>query len=138
MNYDGVVAKIFDDEELADKFFLFLKNPITSEIMDGINISEHQNIYGTLEYNNLMVVSVVLKDGTMELDDVDLEEFIHGDKYGRDDIFLYIQDIILFTIKTSDNPDVKIYDLLKKGDFSKVANDCIQKSVLQTNEIKKN
>ena len=67
MKYDGVVIRI---EEL----FLFILDPDTNKIRDGINISDHK-CYDDLKENQLMVVNVVFKDGTQEIDKIDLEEF---------------------------------------------------------------
>lgn len=122
MIYDGVVVKI------NKLLFLFILNPDTNEMMDGINISEHQ-CYKNLTDENLMVVQVEFKDGTLTIDNIDLDEFVHGDSYGRNDIFIYIKDILLFTI----NNDIKnnistLKYLIDNGDLNDVAIQCINDS----------
>lgn len=113
MKYDGVVA-------IIDKLlFLFIFDPDLLEIRDGINISD--NIcYKDMTENQLMVVSVIFKDGTEEIDNIDLDEFIYGDIYGKYDTFIYIQDLLLYSINDS------IVDIIKKGDFSKIVTSIIQ------------
>jgi len=112
MIYKGVVGRL--DKEL----YLFMLDPESDNIMDGFVISEHV-CYKDLKENQLMSVNVIFKDGTMELDDVDLYEFVHGDSYGRHDIFLNIKDILLFTF------DIDLEDEIKKGNFNEIAHDCI-------------
>lgn len=135
MKYDGVVIRLegkakFVNGEIVydpDTFKLFLVDPKTQEMQDGINISDHREIYKDMRFDQLMVVSVVLKDGTKKLDDVDLDEFIHGEKYDTNNNFVWIQDILLFTISKA-GEDVNLNDLLKQGKFSAVAMDCIEKT----------
>jgi len=133
MKYDGVVARI---KAVEDKFFLFLVDP-DGIMHDGINISDHRNIYEELTYDQLMVVNVILKDGTMEMETIDLDEFIHGDKYPRENIYLYIQDILLYTIGKDKTKTTKIADILKRGEFSDVAFDCIGDASKQAEDLKK-
>ena len=126
MVYDGVVARIL--QEGKDLFYLFMLDPVKNVLVDGINISEHQT-YNDLGYDQIMVVNVELKDGTKTLDEIDLDEFIHGDKYGRLDVFIYIKDLLLFTIGDSTNIiKVLILDILEKGEFTDVAVDCINRT----------
>lgn len=126
MKYDGVVIRI---EEL----FLFILDPDTNKIRDGINISDHK-CYDDLKENQLMVVNVVFKDGTQEIDKIDLEEFIYGDSYGEHDTFLYIHDIMLFSIFDNKiNKDIELKTLIEKGDLNDVAIDCILNSKKQEN-----
>jgi len=118
MKYNGVVIKL-------NELFLFLLDPKTLEIKDGINISEHE-VYNKMKDDQLMVVDVIFKDGTEEIDDLDLDEFIYGDKYGKYDTFIYIQDIMLFLIKDEINGTLK--ELIDKGDLTDIATDCIEQS----------
>ena len=133
MKYDGVVIRMRKSE---DKLFLFLLNPDNNELMDGINISEH-DCYKDLRDTQLMVVDVVFKDGSEELEKVDLEEFIYGETYGRYDTFLYIQDKTLYSIgeNCSENEEnlVSLESIAEKGDLGKVAINCINKSKIQLN-----
>ena len=82
MKYDGVVIRF-------DKLYLFILDPDTDMIRDGITISEH-DCYKDMKEDQLMVVSVIFKDGTLEIDKIDLDEFIHGDKYGDNNINIII------------------------------------------------
>ena len=119
MKYDGVVIRI-------NELFLFILDPDTKIMKDGINISDHQ-CYSDLKENQLMVVKVIFKDGTQEIDKIDLDEFIYGNSYGEHDTFLYIHDIMLFTI--SDNTmgkDIKLKKLIEKGELSNIAIECIE------------
>lgn len=129
MKYDGVVIRL---EEL----YLFILNPDTLEIMDGINISEH-DCYKELKDYQLMVVSVIFKDGTQEIDNLDLDEFIYGDYYGKYDVFLHIQDVTLFSIgEKFDNVDVvSLEEVIKKGELTGIARECIEMSKRTPDEI---
>ncbi|MEI8045843.1 MAG: hypothetical protein WCI92_00585 [Bacteroidota bacterium] len=119
-NFYGVVARTIVANE--DKFILFMLDPDTGQISDGVNISDHKNVYVELKYNHIMVVNVDIKDGTSELDNVDLDEFVHGDKYDKSNIFLHIQDIVLYGVKD------KIMDIINNRNFDKIALDCISKA----------
>jgi hypothetical protein len=123
MTYDGVVIRI---EEL----YLFILDPDTNEVQDGINISEH-DCYKDLKNNQLMVVKVTFKDGTQEIDKIDLDEFIHGEKYGKYDTFLHIQDITLFSIghkgfKDKNVKNVSLENIIQKGELTNIAIECIE------------
>ena len=122
MNYDGIVLKI------NNKLFLFIINPDTNELMDGVNISEHK-CYNKLNNDQLMVVNVLFKDGTKNIEKIDLEEFIYGESYGNYDVFLYIQDKKLYTINDTLNSDIKnlsFVEIIKSGEFSNIAKECIK------------
>ena len=122
MKYDGVVIRI--DKQL----YLFVLDPDTVTVMDGINISDHE-CYKEVKGDKLMVVDVTFRDGTLELDDLDLDEFIHGDSYGKNDIFIKIHDVMLFLIgKENSIKRVSLIELIKKGDLDVIAQDCIKKS----------
>ena len=126
MKYEGVVIRI-------DELFLFILDPDTNKIRDGINISEHK-CYDDLKDNQLMVVNVIFKDGTKEIDKIDLEEFIYGESYGEHDTFLYIHDIMLFSIfDNKQNVDVNLRILIDKGELNDVAINCILNSKKQEN-----
>lgn len=121
MSYDGIVLKI-------DKLYLFLLNPDTNELMDGISISEHK-CYDNLKSDQLVVVNVIFKDGTQEIEKVDLEEFIYGDTYGELDTFLFIQDKKIFTINDTENNGIKkssFVEIIESGSLSKLAKECIK------------
>lgn len=118
--YYGVVVRMVVENE--DKFILFMLDPVTAKISDGVNISDHRHIYEELKYDQVIVVSVAIKDGTLELDNVDLDEFVHGDKYDKSNIFLYIHDIVLYGLKN------KIMDTFNNRNFDKIALDCICKA----------
>lgn len=121
MKYDGVVIRI-------DELYLFIFNPETKKIMDGINISDH-DCYKDLKDDKLVVVKVSIKDGTQEIENIDLEEFIHGDSYGRLDTFIYIHDILTFSFKSNDSSEfVSLRELIDNGDLNNVAIECIETS----------
>ncbi len=128
MIYDGVVIRI------EKQLYLFVLDPDTFSMMDGINISDHE-CYKDVKGDKLMVVDVTFRDGTLELDDLDLDEFIHGDSYGENDIFIKIHDIMLFSISKEDSiKRISLVELIEKGDLNVIAIDCIEKA----KEIKKN
>ena len=132
MKYDGIVIRMSS----LDKLYLFILDPDTNKIRDGINISEHK-CYEDLKENQLMVVDVIFKDGTLELDKIDLDEFIYGDSYGEHDTFLYIHDKMLYTISDNKkNKDAELAELIEKGQLNDVAINCILNSKKQeiTNE----
>ena len=114
MKYDGVVIRI------EDNLFLFVLDPDTKNLTDGVNISSHE-CYDKLSCEQLVVVNVIFKDGTAEIDKIDLDEFIHGDKYGRYDTFILISDIITYTI---DN----LSELIKKGELNIIGKTFISES----------
>lgn len=120
MKYDGVVIRF-------DMLYLFILDPDTDMIRDGITISEHE-CYKDMKEDQLMVVSVVFKDGTLEIDKIDLDEFIYGDTYGSYDTFLVIEDLMLFSI--SDREDnkrsVTLEELVQKGKLNNIAKECIE------------
>lgn len=125
MVYDGVVAKIYDDE---DKIFLFLVDPDTGIIKNGINISDDSNVYKDLTYDMLMVSEILLKDGTQDIK-VDLDDFIEGE-YGQFDIFIHIKDKLSFKLGKNDSDgNLKprtIPDLVMDNEFESVALECIE------------
>jgi len=131
MKYDGVVIKI---EEL----YLFILNPETNKIMDGINISDHE-CYKDLNDDKLIVVEVSIKDGTQDIEDLDLNEFIYGDTYAPSDTFIYIHDIESFTFTDTDSggtKNVSILDIIDNGDLNDVAIECIESvKIAQTYEV---
>lgn len=128
MKYDGVVIRF-------DSLYLFVLDPDTNKIMDGINISEH-DCYKELKEDYLMVVDVTFKDGTQEIDKIDLDEFIHGDSYGQHDTFIYIHDIMLYSIGSNEGVNITLDDLIREGEIDKVAISCIEdsKKQLKTDE----
>jgi len=114
MKYDGVVLRI------DGNLFLFVLNPDTNNLTDGVNISTHE-CYDKLKKNQLVVVNTIFKDGTEEISKMDLDEFIHGDKYGKYDTFILISDVITYTIPT-------LLDMIKKGELNIVGKTCISDS----------
>lgn len=135
MKYDGAVIRMNKRE---DKLFLFLLDPDTDELKDGINISEHA-AYKDMKNSQLMVVEVVFKDGTEEIDRVDLDEFIYGDSYGKYDTFIFIQDKTLFSIGESIKKDldpelVSLETIAEKGDLGNIVRECIEKAKNQIKE----
>lgn len=119
MIYNGVVIRLND-------LYLFLLDPDTFQIKDGINISEHE-CYKDMKPDQLMVVSVSFKDGTEDIDKVDLDEFIYGDTYGKYDTFIHIQDLALFTISNKEET-ITLEEIIQKGELSEVINDCFNKT----------
>jgi len=116
MKYDGVVIRI-------DELYLFVFDPDKKIITDGINISDHV-CYKDLTDDNLMVVEVIFKDGTEELEKVDLDEFIYNISSGGENhnTFIYIQDKMLFSM---DNKRINIRELIDKGELNDIAINCI-------------
>ena len=129
MNYDGVVIR------LNELLYLFILNPDTNEIMDGINISDHK-CYKEMSNTQLMVVKVTFKDGTKDIDSVDLEEFIYGDSYGTYDTFLHIKDLTLYSIgdKTGIMKNISFKDIIEQGELSSIAIECIELTKKQLEE----
>ena len=133
MKYDGVVIK--NNLHL----YLFILDPEKDTITDGVNISEHE-CYKDLSLTDIMVVTVEFKDGTKEIDDFDLHEFVYGDKYGKYDTFIYIHDIALYSY-INDDPNVNLDDvptlstLIKSGEFVNIAKQCITESKNDDTEI---
>jgi len=123
MIYKGVVLKM-------ELLYLFIINPDTNKLMDGINISEHK-CYDNLNSEQIMVVDVKFKDGTKDIENFDLEEFIYGDSYGVHDVFLYIQDIQMYT--NQDKND-KLINLVKQGKLNDIAKGCIENLKLKENK----
>ena len=130
MSYDGVVLNL-------NELYLFILNPDTNLIMDGINISYHE-CYKDLRKDQLMVVKVIFKDGTKEIDKIDLDEFIHGDKYGKHDVFLYITDVQLFSLFSQNKNKLNLEYIIKKGELNDTAIECINNSKSIKNNINKN
>lgn len=129
MKYDGVVCR------LNKELYLFILNPDDNMIMDGMNISEHE-CYNKLKDDQLMVVNVIFKDGTEELDNIDLNSFIYDDVYGRNNVFLHIRDILLYSIGKK-NQFISLKDLVDGDDFNKIAIECIENSKADNIEIEK-
>lgn len=135
MLYDGVVAKIFDEEE--DKIFLFLVDPDTNMIKNGVNISDETHIYKELTYDMLMVVEVMLKDGTKDVK-VNLDDWVNGE-YGQFDIFIHIKDKLSFKLgKNDEKGNIRpriIPDIVSDGEFEDVVLECIEnsKKILKNN-----
>ena len=127
----GVIAK------LNNVLFLFTFDPIKRKIMDGINISDHK-VYDDMKSDEMSIVDVDFRDGTLSIENFDLEEFIYGDGYGEHNIFMYIQDIFLYKLHDT------ILNIIKNGDFNKIAIECIDvaneernKKTIPINTIKK-
>ncbi|MCK9416711.1 hypothetical protein M0Q97_08660 [Candidatus Dojkabacteria bacterium] len=129
MKYDGIVCR------LNKELFLFILNPNDNMIMDGLNISEHE-CYKNLKDDQLMVVNVIFKDGTEELDNIDLDAFIYDDVYDRNSVFLYIHDILLYSISKKHN-FVSLKDLIDDGDLNDIAIECIENSKADNIEMEK-
>jgi len=129
MKYDGIVCR------LNKELFLFILNPNDNMIMDGLNISEHE-CYKNLKDDQLMVVNVIFKDGTEELDNIDLDAFIYDDVYDRNSVFLYIHDILLYSISKRHN-FVSLKDLIDDGDLNDIAIECIENSKADNIEMEK-
>jgi len=126
MVYDAIIAKIFDDDE--DKIFLFFSDPKTEIIRDGLDLLDSLNIYMKLPYDTLVVVEVLLKDGTKEVN-IDIGDFITG-KYGKYDIFIHIKDIMPFKLgrkddETGDMMPRTVVNVIKDGEFQQIASECI-------------
>jgi hypothetical protein len=132
MKYDGVVCR------LNKELYLFILNPDDNMIMDGMNISEHE-CYNNLKDDQLMVVNVIFKDGTEELDNIDLKAFIYDDVYDKNSIFLYIHDILLYSI-CKKNKFISLKDLIDDdvdNDFNKIVIECIENAKADKIEMEK-
>ena len=120
MKYDGVIIRI------EKQLYLFVLDPDTYTMLDGINISDHE-CYNNMKFDQLMVVDVTFRDGTLEMDNIDLDEFIHGDSYGVNDIFIRIHDNMLFTLKKEDSiTNISLIDMIHNGDLTSIAVECIE------------
>lgn len=129
MKYDGVVCRL-------DKIlYLFILNPNDNMIMDGMNISEHE-CYNSLKDDQLMVVHVIFKDGTEELDNINLVDFIYDDVYDRNSIFIYIHDILLYSIRKK-NKFISLKNLIDNGNLNEIAIECINNSKADIIEMEK-
>ena len=116
MKYDGVVIRF-------NNLYLFVYDPDKMEIRDGIVITEHE-CYKEMKDDQLMVVEVIFRDGTQELDQIDLDEFIYGDSYGIHDTFLEIYDLGNFTNCIFD--EAKLQECKKKsGVFTNLSSLCL-------------
>lgn len=124
MNYDGVITRLEVDNK--NLLYLFILDHENDEILDGINISEHK-CYDELKENQLMVVDLLFKDGTLDLDNVDLREFIYGDKYGENNIFLSIKDVVIYSVHDN-KTNTSLIDLIKNGSLPEIAKECIKNS----------
>ena len=127
MKYDAIIGKIFDEGE--DKIFLFFQDPKTKDIRDGLDLLDSAEVYSTLTYDTLMVVEVILKDGTQELD-ISIDDFISG-KYGKYDIFIHIKDLLPFKLgkKIEEGKEMstrKIEEVILDGEFQDVGTECIK------------
>lgn len=132
MKYDGVVVRLNMD------LFLFILDPDLNEIKDGINITEHE-CYKSMTKDQLMVVDVTFKDGTLDIDKIDLDEFVHGNTYGKHDVFIYIKDILLYSIRDKDNIfNIPIKEILDSGNFNDTVIDCINNSKEEKKELNEN
>ena len=124
MKYDGVVIRF-------DQLFLFLLDPETKKLQDGKAISDHER-YSDLTNEQLMVVSVEFKDGTKDVDVIDLYDFVHGDKYGVHNIFIKINDVLLYSISEK-NSKLSLLEIAQRGELGDVAVNCIMNSKEQMN-----
>ena len=122
MSYDGVVLNL-------DDLYLFIINPDTDKIMDGISISYHK-CYDNLKKDQLMVVKVIFKDGTQEIESLDLEDFIYSD-HDNHDVFLYITDVLLFSLGSKENKSITLEELINNGELNVVAHECIKNSKIK-------
>lgn len=131
MKYDAIIAKIFDEGE--DKIFLFFLDPETNMIRDGLDLLDSTNVYMDLPYDTLIVVEVLLKDGTKEIE-VNLDDFIAG-KYGKYDIFIHIRDIMPFRLAKPDDDDITprtVEEVIIDGEFQEICNECIKMAKEET------
>jgi hypothetical protein len=130
MNYDGIVAK------LVGKLYLFVLNPEDDKMTDGMNISEHK-CYKDLKSDQLWVVNVEFYDGTLKLEKIDLNEYIYGNSYGDNDIFIKIKDVQLFTYE-KDAIFFTLESVVRGGKFNEISLDLINQSkkIKEIDEIK--
>ena len=128
MIYDGVVMRNSKSEQL----YLFVFDPDINMVKDGISISDHE-CYKTMRDDQMMVVNVNFKDGTKDVENIDIDEFIHGDKYGDNNIFILIHDLSLFSVKDDKNKSLTLDDLLNAGSLNQSIIDCIE--ILKNNVV---
>lgn len=121
MNYDGIVVK------LSNKLYLFILNPEDNKMTDGMNISEHK-CYKDLKNEQLWVVDVEFYDGTLKLEKLDLNEYIYGDSYGDNNIFIKIKDVQLFTYEKEDSIFFSMESIIRGGKFNEISIDLINQS----------
>jgi len=123
MKFDGVVFRI------AENLVLFILDPKTNRIRDGVSISDHDT-YKDMKRCQLSVVSVIFKDGTKEINDSNLDDLIDSSMSGTYDTFMSIKDISIYTIK-HDNDDV-LSKLYRNGDLNDLLVSCIEDSKNKT------
>jgi len=139
MKYDAIIGKIFDEGE--DKIFLFFVDPETGKLRDGLDLLDSGEIYKTLTYDTLIVVEVVLKDGTQEVE-INIGDFIDG-KFGKYDIFIHIKDILPFKLgkKLEEGEEEMlprtIEDVILDGEFQEIGSECIKICKEEIHEINK-
>lgn len=122
MIYNGAVMKGSKNKQL----YLFILDPDSNTIKDGINISEHK-CYKNMRIDQLMIVDVTFKDGTKNIENIDLDEFIYGDQYGINNIFILIHDLSLFSVTDKENnKSLTLEDLVKNGELNNSILECIE------------
>lgn len=111
---NGVVYKI------RNGIYLSLYNPDDESVTDGIPITEGP--YKTLQNNQVSVVEMILKDGTQEIVDINISDFVYN-RAERDawSIFYNIKDLMIYTIE-----NFTIEDIYENGDFIGVVKDMIK------------
>ena len=112
MIYDGSIMR----DSKTKQLYLFIFDAETNMVKDGISISDHA-CYKDMRDDQMMVVNVSFKDGTKDVE-VDLDDFIYGDKYGENNIFILIHDLLLFSVSDDENKPLILDDLVKTGSLN--------------------
>lgn len=125
MHLDGVVFRI------QDGVYLCLLDPVIGKFTDGIPISSNE--YDTLKNNQVSVVDVILKDGNLELNDLDVTKFVNDKAlFEQTNIFYNIKDLMIYTID-----DHTIEEVVKMGDFLDMVTDMVKQTKEDLNNTEK-
>jgi hypothetical protein len=96
MILDGIIFKV------EDILYLAFLNPITDELTEAIALDNYEVVSSKLEHNEVIVVTVVLKDGTKELNDVDVINFLNSDVNGlENDIYYTINNKTVYSLRVT-------------------------------------
>lgn len=111
----GVVFRI------NDGVYLSLYNPINDSISDGIPITS--NPYESLQDNQVSIVNVIIQDGTKDLLDINIDDFVYNDAIENNSNYFYkIKDLLLFTVEQN----TTIREICERDEFIDMVKDMIQ------------
>ena len=116
--------------ELQEKFrFKKVGIKINIFISDGIPISTTP--YEELKDNQVWVVDVIIQDGTIDLIDINVNDFVHNKASQNDTNYFYkIKDLCLFTIEQ----DITIREICEQDEFINMVIDMIKNTELKNKQ----